>query len=169
MQQPTLGKFATMAMLPPVPNAGAMLPFAPRQVGAANNAAQRRAVLAQHFVANAATAGVGQPIIVDKANTAAMHRPHFINNLEVIDGINCAILQSPEMIGEAISARGHCPPPAAAGNAAYYVLMINLKLALLHKQHKLTIKVEDKLLIAHCKRIICLLIAKEAREMEGGH
>jgi hypothetical protein len=58
-QLPTLGKFAAMAVPPPVPIAGAALPAAPGQVGSANNAVQERAVLAQCFVANAATAGVG--------------------------------------------------------------------------------------------------------------
>jgi hypothetical protein len=106
---------------------------------------------------------------VDKGNAAAMHWPHCIDNMEVIDGINCAIFQSTLMIREAISARGHCPPPVAAGNAAAYVLTSNSKLELLHKQCKPAIEVGDELLIAHCKRMIHLLEAKEAREMEGGH
>jgi hypothetical protein len=58
-QLPTLNKFATMPMPPPAPNAGAGLPAAPGQAGAANNAACKAAVVSQHFVANAATAGVG--------------------------------------------------------------------------------------------------------------
>jgi hypothetical protein len=118
LQLPTLGKCSTMAVPPPVPNTGAALPATPRQGGAANNAVQERAVLAQRFIANATTVGVGQPIIVNKANAAAICWPHHIDNMEVIDGINCAILQLAAMIGEAISARGCCPPPAAAGNAA---------------------------------------------------
>ena len=113
--------------------------------------------------------GVEQPIIVDKANAAAMHWLFCIDNIEVIDGINCAILQSTKMIGEAISAREHHPPPVAAGNAAAYVPTINSKLELLHKQHKLALEVGDELWIAHCRRMIRLLEAKEAREVERGH
>jgi hypothetical protein len=70
-QLPTLGKFAAMDVPPTASNAGAALPAAHGQAGAVDNAARVRAVLAQCFMANAATAGVGQPIIVDKANTAA--------------------------------------------------------------------------------------------------
>jgi hypothetical protein len=169
LQLPTLGKFATMAVPPPVPNAGAALTAAPGLVGAANNAVKEKAVLAQCFVANAAMVGVGLPIIVNEADAAAMHRPRCIDNMEVSDGINRAILQSTAMIGEAISARGCCPPLAAAGNAATYVPSINSKLELLHKQHKLAIKVGDELSIVHCERMICLLEANEAREMDGGH
>jgi hypothetical protein len=89
--------------------------------------------------------------------------------MEVIDGINCAILQSTAMIGEAISAKGCCAPPAAADNTAAYVPTIDSKLELLHKRHKFAIKVGEELSIAHCKRMIHLLEAQEAREMEGGH
>jgi hypothetical protein len=88
-----------MAVPPPAPNAGAMLPAAPGQAGAANNVTRERAVLAQHVIANAAMARVGQPIIVNnEANTAAMHRPRCNDNMEVIDGINHAILQATAMI-----------------------------------------------------------------------
>jgi hypothetical protein len=111
--------------------------------------------------------GVEQPIIVDKANAAEMHWPRCIDNN--IDGINCAILQSTKMIGEAISAREHHPPPVAAGNAAAYVPTINSKLELLHKQCKLAIEVGDELWIPHCRRMIRLLEAKEAKEVERGH
>jgi hypothetical protein len=102
-------------------------------------------VLAQRFVANAAKVGVGQPIIVNEADTAAMHWPRCIDNMEVIDGINRAILQLTAMIREAISARGCCPPPAAAGNAAAYVPTVNSKLELLYKQCKHAIEVGDEL------------------------
>jgi hypothetical protein len=98
-----------------------------------------------------------------------MRRPRHIDNMKVIDGINRAILQSAAMIKEPISAREHRPPPAAAGDTAAYVPTIKSKLELLHKRHKLAIEVGDELLIAHYERMICLLEAKEAREMEGGH
>jgi hypothetical protein len=101
----TFGEFAAMTVPPPAPNAGAWLPAASGQAGAANNAACKAAVAAQHFVANAAMAGVGAPIVVNEADTAAMRCPHRLNNMEVIDGINCAILQSMMMIGEALKAR----------------------------------------------------------------
>jgi hypothetical protein len=64
-QLPMLGEFAAMVVPPPAHNAGAWLPAAPGQAGAANNAAHKAAVAAQRFVANAATTGVGAPIIVD--------------------------------------------------------------------------------------------------------
>ncbi len=61
------------------------------------------------------------------------------------------------------------PLPAAAGDAAAYVPMIDSKLELLHKQRKLAIGVGNELSIAHCERMIHLLESNEAREMEGGH
>jgi hypothetical protein len=64
--------------------------------------ARKATVVGQCFVANAATAGVGAPIIVDEADAAAMSRPRHTDNMEVIDGINHAILQSMSMIGEAL-------------------------------------------------------------------
>ena len=101
-----LGEFAAMAVPPPAHNAGAWLPAAPGQAGAVNNAACKAAVAAQRFVANAVTAGVGAPIVVNEADAAAMRRPRHLDNMEVIDGINCAILHSTAMIGEALKARG---------------------------------------------------------------
>ena len=59
----------------------------------------------QCFVANATTAGVGQPIVVDKADAAAMRRPRRIDNIEVIDCLNRAMLKTTTMIGEALRAR----------------------------------------------------------------
>ncbi len=97
-QLPTLGEFAAMAMLPLAPNAGAWLPAAPGQAGAANNVTHEAAVAEQRFVANAVTARVGAPIIVNEADAAAMRCPHCIYNMEVFDGINLTILQSPSMI-----------------------------------------------------------------------
>ncbi len=105
-QLPILGEFAAMAVPPPAHNAGAWLPAAPGQAGAVNNAACKAAVAAQRFVANAVTAGVGAPIVVNEADAAAMRRPRHLDNMEVIDGINCAILHSTAMIGEALKARG---------------------------------------------------------------
>jgi hypothetical protein len=119
-------------------NAGAGLPAAPGQAGAANNAARKAAVLAQHFVANDATAGVGAPIVSDEANAAATRCPCCIDNIEVIDRINCAILQqSMAMIGEAIWARGAV---AVAAGGTGRVAAADGKLELLHKRCKLAIK-----------------------------
>ncbi len=42
LQLPTIGEFATMNVPPPAPNAGATLPAAPGQAGAANNMARER-------------------------------------------------------------------------------------------------------------------------------
>jgi hypothetical protein len=165
LQLPTLGEFAAMAIPPPAPNAGAWLPAAPGQAVAANNAVHKAAVAAQRFVANAATAGVGPPIIVNKADAAAMCCPCCLDNMEVIDGINCAILQSTTMIGEALKARGAA---AVAVNGTGGAAAADCKLELLLKRHKVAIEVGDQLSIAHCKKMICILEEKEAREMEGG-
>jgi hypothetical protein len=127
-QLPTLGQFTTMVVPLPAPNAGAVLPAAPRQAGAVNNAARERAVLAQRLIADAARVGVGEPIVVDEVESAAMHQPRYIDNMEAVGGINCAILQSTAIIGDAISASEYFPPPATAGNAAAYVLTIDSKL-----------------------------------------
>lgn len=105
-QLPTLDEFAAMPVPPLAPNAGANLPAEPGQVGAANNGARARAVANQRFVANAATAGVRQPIIVDEANATAMRRTRHIDNIDAIDGLNRAMMETTNMIGEAIRARG---------------------------------------------------------------
>jgi hypothetical protein len=90
----------------PAPNAGARnLTAAPGPVGAANNAARARSVLAQRFVAKAATAGVGQPIVINEANAAVMRRPRCIDNIDVINGLNRAMLETTTMIREALLAR----------------------------------------------------------------
>ena len=54
----------------------------------ANNGARACAVANQCFVANAATTGVGQPIVVDEAIATAMHWTRCINNIEAIGGLN---------------------------------------------------------------------------------
>jgi hypothetical protein len=148
-QLPTLNEFVAMAVPPPAPNAGAGLPAAPGQAGAANNAVREAAVVVQCFVANAATAGVGQPIIVDEADAVAMHSPHRIDNMEVIDGINHAILASMNLIGEAIrmakgaSAAVKVSTVAAAAGGTSTTTTLDAKLELLQKQHKLAIEVGD--------------------------
>ncbi len=154
-----------MAVPPPAPNAGAGLPAALGQAGAANNAACKAAVLAQRFVANAAKARVRAPIFVNEADAAAMHCPCRIDNMEVIDGINCTILQLTAMIGEVIRARGAAAVAAGVTGGA---VAAHRKLELLFKQPKLAIEVGDQLLITHCERMICMIEEKEAREMGGG-
>jgi hypothetical protein len=85
-QLPTLDKFAAMPVPPPL-----NLPAAPGQVGAANNAARARAHATHRFLANAATAGVGQPFVINEADAAAMRRPRRIDNMDGIDGLNRAM------------------------------------------------------------------------------
>ncbi len=164
-QLPTFKEFADITVPPPAPNAGAELPAAPGQAGAANNAAREAAILAQFFVANTVAAGVGAPIIVDEADAAAMCCTHHIDSMEVIDGINCTILQLTAMIGEAIRVRGAAAMAAGGtGGAA----AADCKLEMLLKQRKLAIEVGNQLSIIYCKRMICMMEEKEAREMEGG-
>ncbi len=164
-QLSTLGEFAAMAMPPPAYNTGAWLPAAPGQAGAANNAARKAAVAAQRFVANAATAGVGASIVVDETEAAAMRRPRRLDNMEVIDGINCAIIHLTTMIGEALKARGAA---AVAANGTGGAAAADCKLESLLKQRKLAIEVGNQLSITHCEKMIRMLEEKEAREMEGG-
>ncbi len=141
-QLPTLKEFGAMAVPPPAPNAGAGMPAAPGQAGAANNATREQAVQAHRFVANAAMAGVGQPIIVDKANAAAMCWPRRINNMEVFNGLNWTILQSTAIIGEMIRARGATVAAGERGRGGEAV-EANCKLELRHKQRTLAIEVGD--------------------------
>jgi hypothetical protein len=117
---------------------------------------------------------VGQPIVVDEANAAVMHWPHFIDNMEVIDRINHAILASTNMIGEVIRAKGAMAAgrvamanAAAGGTGAAATL--DTKLEFLQKQCKLAIRVGDSMLIAHCKWMIHMMEEKKLREMEGGN
>ncbi len=155
-QLPNLDEFVAMAMPPPAPNAGAGLPAAPSQAGAANNAARKAAVEAQHFVPNAATAGVGQPIVVDEADAAAMRQPCFINNMEVIDGINRAIMALTKLIGEGVKAKGasaavRVSTAAAATGGTGATTTLDTKLELLQKQRKLAIEIGDLKSIAHSR------------------
>jgi hypothetical protein len=154
-----------MAMPALAPNAGAWQPAAPGQAGAANNAACKATVGAQHFVTNAATAGVGAPIIVDEADTAAMRHPCRMANMELIDSINCTILQLTSMIREALKAR---VAAAAADGRTSGAAAADHKLKSLLKQCKLAIEVGNQLLIVHCEKMISMLEEKEARETEGG-
>jgi hypothetical protein len=117
---------------------------------------------------------VGQPIIVDEANAAVMHWTHCIDNMEVIDRINRAILASTNMIREVIRAKGATAAArvamanaAAGGTGAAATL--NVKLELLQKQCKLAIRVGGSMLIAHCKWMIHMMEEKKLREMEGGN
>jgi hypothetical protein len=164
-----------MAVPPPAPNAGAGLPAAHGRAGAVNNAACKAAVAAQLFVANAATEGVGQPIVANKGKAAVMHWPYCINNIKIIGGINCAILASTNMIGEAAiraigtaAARSAKAAVAATGRTGA-ATTINSKLELLHKQCKLGIEISNLISIAHCKQMIHMTEEKEAKEMEGGN
>jgi hypothetical protein len=117
---------------------------------------------------------VGQPIVVDEANAAVMHWPHCIDNMEVIDRINHAILASTNMIGEVIRAKGAMAAArvamanAAAGRTGA-AATLDTKLELLQKQCKLAIRVGDSMLIAHCKWMIHMMEEKKLREMEGGN
>ncbi len=164
-QLPSLEEFAAMDMPPPAPNAGAGLSAAPGHAGAANNGEHEAAVLVQHFVANAATAGLGAPTVVDEADTAATHYPCRKDIMEVIDGINCTILQSTAMIGEAIRARGTAVVVAGGTSRA---AAATCKLELLLKQHKLANEVGNQLSITHYELMICMMEEKEARGKEGG-
>ena len=169
-QLPTLGEFAAMPQPAPAPNTGP-LPGAPGQEGAANNAARARANAAQRFVANAATAGVGQPIVVDEADAAAMRRPRRTDNIEVIDGLNRAIIDSTKMIGEALlraSASRGDRAVAAAGGSGGRDGNLDSELESLHKRLKFAVEAGDQRSISHCERMIRFLEEKEAREMEGG-
>jgi hypothetical protein len=164
-QLPTLNEFAAMPVPPLAPNARANLPAEPGQVGAANNGARARAVANQRFVANAATSGVGQPIVVDEANATAMRRTRRIDNIEAIDGLNRAMMATTNLIGEAIHTRGE--RMAAAGGRGYGGGDLDRKLESLHKRCKLAIEVGDQRSIEHCDRIIRILEEKDAREIEG--
>ncbi len=155
-QLPTIEEFAAMSVHYPAPNAGARnLPAAP--------GARACAVLAQRFVANAATAGVGQPIVVNETDAAAMHRPWCINNIDVIYGLNRAILETTTMIGEALCARS-----GRGGDVGFKTAenSLNCKLELLHKRRKLAVKAGSHRSIAHAERMICILEEREAKEME---
>jgi hypothetical protein len=119
-------------------------------------------------------AGVGQPIVVDEANTAAICWPHHINNIEVIDGINHAIMASANMIEEAIRAKGttaaaRVAMATAAASGTGAMTTLDAKLELLQKQRKLAIEVGDSMSIAHCKQMIRMMEEREMREMDGGN
>jgi hypothetical protein len=81
----------------------------PVPAGAANNLAASRQ--RQQHVANAAVAGVGGVIYINKVEANLMRCPQNHDNIEAIDGINDAILQATRMISQAI---GWAQPPTAA-------------------------------------------------------
>ena len=151
---------------PPLPtlNARAGLPAAPGQRGAANNATREQTVRAQRFVANAATAGVGPPIVIDDAKATAMHWPCCIDNMEVINGIN---FDSTAMLRDAIMARGHAAAADGVASSGRMPLIAN-RLESAYKRHRLAIEIDDAVSITHSKRIVRALEAQELREMDGG-
>jgi hypothetical protein len=173
-QLPTLNEFVAAAVPPPDPNAGAGLPAAPGEGGAANDVACIAAAVAQRFIVNAAMVGVGQPIVVDEADAAAMRWPCCIDNTEVIDGINCAIMASTTMIGKAIKAKGAMAlawvaMATATTGGTSVTRTLDAKLESLQKQRKLAIDVGDQMSITHCKQMIRMLEEREMRAMEGGN
>ncbi len=84
-------------------------------------------------------AGVGKPIVVDEAGAAAIRWPRrCINNMEVIDGINRAILALTNLMGEAIMAKGASAAvrfsmAAAAAGGTGATTTLDAKLELLQK------------------------------------
>jgi hypothetical protein len=110
-----------------------------------NNVMRSQAVAAQHFVTNAATMGVGQPIIVDKANAAAILWPCWIDNIKVIDCLNRAMLEM-MMMHEVLHAQGVVMAVSTEGRRGRRGGegagdCLNHKLELLPKQNKLVIEV----------------------------
>jgi hypothetical protein len=100
-----------MAVSLPPAVVGISLPTAPGPGETANNGKHAAAVLCQRFAADAAMAGVGQPIVVDKADATAMRCTHCVDNMDSINGINHAMLGATKLIGKAIIVREMAPPP----------------------------------------------------------
>jgi hypothetical protein len=96
------------AVPPPAANNLVLLAH-PSPAGAANNLAASRQH--QQHVANAAVAGVGGVIYINKVEANSMRHPRKCNNIEAIDGISDAMLQATRMISRAIR---RAQPPAAA-------------------------------------------------------
>ena len=97
------------AAAPPPPRANNLLPAHPGPAGAANNMAREN----QRRIANAAVAGVGGTVYIDKLEAETMRRPRNRDNIDALDGINSAMLEATRMISAAIG-RAHQPPAATA-------------------------------------------------------
>ncbi len=102
---PSLNALAVMVVPPPPAITGAGLPAAPDLGGTAKNSASAIALLCQCFAVDAAMVGVGQPIVVDEADAAAIRWTCFVDNMDDINSINCEMFKATKMIGNAISVR----------------------------------------------------------------
>jgi hypothetical protein len=94
------------------PLANNLLLAHPGEVGAPNNmVAGRQQQSQQHLITNAAMAGVGGIIYLDKVRADLVHHPQNRDNIKAINGINHAMLQTMRMISLAIK---KAQPPAAS-------------------------------------------------------
>jgi hypothetical protein len=101
------------AAVPPPAANNLILLVHPGPVGAANNLAASRQC--QQRIANAAVAGVGGVIDIDKVEANSMRHPQNHDNIKAIDGINDAMFQATRMISQAI---GWAQPPTTAAAVA---------------------------------------------------
>ena len=114
-QLPTLQGLAAMVVPPPDGSGtGGRLPAVPGVARPANNRGNAVALQRQIFAANGATAGVGDPIVANEVDAAAMRRTRPIDNMDAINGINRAMLEATNMIASTIGRVRKAPSPPRA-------------------------------------------------------
>ena len=165
-QLPTLQGLAEMAVPPPAGGGhGGRLPAAPGVNGPANNRGRAVALQRQIFAANGATAGVGDPIVVDDVDAAAMRRTRRVDNMDAIDGINRAMLEATKMIASTIGKvrKAPTPPRAPATTAVSSSIDFGSQIDSLYKRLK---KAKEENITDSVRRYERLIVALEKKEEE---
>ena len=173
-QLPTLLNLAAMAV-PPSASAGGgtgtgHLPAVPGLAGPANNRGRAVAIQQQRFAANAATAGVGAPIVVNETDAAGMRRNRRVDNMDAIDGINRAMLEATKLIASTIGrARTTAPDPpiATAAAASSPTGDLGTQIDSLYKRLKKAKEENHRDSVSRYERLIKALEEKEEEEIEA--
>jgi hypothetical protein len=144
---------------------GGRLPAAPGVNGPANNRGRAVALQRQIFAANGATAGVGDPIVVDDVDAAAMRRTRRVDNMDAIDGINRAMLEATKMIASTIGKvrKAPTPPRAPTTTAVSSSIDFGSQIDSLYKRLK---KAKEENITDSVRRYERLIVALEKKEEE---
>ncbi len=169
-QLPTLHGLAAMAIPPPAGSStGGHLPEAPSVVGPGNNRGCAVALQRQICAAIGATAGVGDPIVVNEFDAAAMRCTSWVENMDAINGINRAMLEAMVMIVSTIDRVRKAPTPPQAPAAAAVLSSIDFGSQIDSLYKHLKKAKEENITDSVCcyKRLIVALEKKEEEEIKA--
>jgi len=151
---------------------GGRLPAAPGVNGPANNRGCAVALQRQIFAANGATAGVGDPIVVDDVDAAAMRRTRRVDNMDAIDGINHAMLEATKMIASSTIGKVRkvpTQPRAPVATAVSSSIDFGSQIDSLYKRLKKAKEENITDSVRRYERLIVALEKKEEEEIEARH